>query len=89
MARQLVDSLVGEFDPDDYENEYRSDLREMLEANLAGKEITRPEPVTTAPVVDLMDALKQSVEQAQKTKKAPAKTKAKKAPASRKRAAAR
>jgi DNA end-binding protein Ku len=87
MARQLVDSLVGEFDPEDYENEYRSDLREMLEAKLAGKEITRPEPVTTAPVVDLMEALKQSVEQAHK-KKAPAKTKAKKAPASRKRAAA-
>jgi DNA end-binding protein Ku len=89
MARQLVDSLVGQFDPEDYENEYRGDLREMLEAKLEGKEITRPEPVTTAPVVDLMDALKQSVAQAQKNKKAPAKDKAKKAPASRKRAAAR
>ena len=89
MARQLVDSLVGQFDPEDYENEYRGDLREMLEAKLEGKEITRPEPVTTAPVVDLMDALKQSVAQAQKDKKAPAKGKAKKAPASRKRAAAR
>ena len=30
--------------PEDYENEYRSDLREMLEAKLAGKEITAPEP---------------------------------------------
>jgi DNA end-binding protein Ku len=89
MARQLVDSLVGQFDPEDYENEYRGDLREMLEAKLEGKEITRPEPVTTAPVVDLMDALKQSVAQAQKDKKAPAKGKPKKAPASRKRAAAR
>jgi DNA end-binding protein Ku len=88
MARQLVDSLVGEFDPEDYENEYRRDLREMLEAKLEGKEITRPEPAPVAPVVDLMDALKQSVAQAQK-KKAPAKAKSKKAPASRKRAAAR
>src|SRR5918992_439530 len=85
MARQLVDSLVGQFDPEDYENEYRGDLRAMLEAKLEGKEITRPEPVTTAPVVDLMDALKQSVAQAQKNKKEPAKGKAKKAPASRKR----
>jgi DNA end-binding protein Ku len=90
MARQLVDSLVGEFDPQDYENEYRGELREMLEAKLAGKEITRPEPVATAPVVDLMDALKQSVEQAQQKKKAPAKAKAKKpAAAGRKRTAAR
>jgi DNA end-binding protein Ku len=86
MARQLVESLVGEFDPEEYENEYRNDLRAMLEAKLEGKEITRPEPVPQAPVVDLMEALKQSVAQAQK-KKAPAK--AKKAPARRKRAAAR
>jgi DNA end-binding protein Ku len=86
MARQLVDSLVGEFDPDEFENEYRGELRAMLEAKLAGKEIARPEPVPVAPVVDLMDALKQSVAQAQK-KKAPAK--AKKAPAGRKRATAR
>jgi DNA end-binding protein Ku len=86
MARQLVESLVGEFDPEEYENEYRNYLRAMLEAKLEGKEITRPAPVPQAPVVDLMDALKQSVAQAQK-KKAPAK--AKKAPARRKRAAAR
>src|SRR5215207_10028566 len=83
MARQLVESLVGDFDPEEYKNEYRSELRAMLEAKLAGQEIARPEPVTTAPVVDLMDALKQSVAQAQK-KKAPAKSKAKKAPATRK-----
>jgi DNA end-binding protein Ku len=86
MARQLVESLVGEFDPEEYENEYRNELRAMLEAKLEGREITRPEPVPEAPVVDLMEALKQSVAQAQK-KKAPGK--AKKAPAGRKRAAAR
>jgi DNA end-binding protein Ku len=87
MARQLVDSLVGDFDPKDYENEYRNDLRAMLEAKLAGREVARPEPVPAAPVVDLMDALKQSVAQAQKDKPAPAK--AKKSSGSRKRAAAR
>jgi DNA end-binding protein Ku len=86
MARQLVESLVGEFDPEEYENEYRNDLRAMLEAKLEGKEIARPEPAPKAPVVDLMEALKQSVAQAQK-KKAPAK--AKKASGGRKRAAAR
>ena len=68
MARQLVESLVGEYDPADYENEYRGELRAMLEAKLAGEEITRPEPVPVAPVVDLMDALRQSVAQAQKEK---------------------
>jgi DNA end-binding protein Ku len=87
MARQLVESLVGDFDPQDYENEYRNELRAMLDAKLAGKEIAKPEPVKAAPVVDLMDALKQSVAQARKDKPAPAKTK--KASSGRKRAAAR
>jgi DNA end-binding protein Ku len=86
MATQLVESLVGDFDPEDYENEYRNELRAMLEAKLEGKEITAPEPAPEAPVVDLMEALKQSVAQAQKEKPAPAK---KKASSGRKRAAAR
>jgi DNA end-binding protein Ku len=90
MARQLVESLVGDFDPEEYKNEYRNELRAMLEAKLAGQEITRPEPAPEAPVIDLMDALKQSVAQAQKDKGKPAAAKPKKkASAGRKRAAAR
>jgi DNA end-binding protein Ku len=80
MARELVENLVGEYDPDDYANEYRNELRAMLEAKLAGEEIALPEPVTVAPVIDLMDALKQSVAQASKDKAPP---KRKKAPAKR------
>ncbi len=85
MARQLVESLVGEFDPEEFENAYRRELRAMLEAKLAGEEIAVPEPAAPAPVIDLMDALKQSVAQAQKGK-APAR---KKASAGKKRSAAR
>ena len=85
MARQLVESLVGEFDPEEFENSYRRELRAMLEAKLAGEEIAVPEPAAPAPVIDLMDALKQSVAQAQKDK-APAR---KKASAGKKRSAAR
>ena len=81
--------LVGDFDPEDYENEYRNELRAMLEAKLDGKEIAKPEPVAVdAPVVDLMEALKQSVAQAQKDKSKSA-AKPKKAASGRKRAAAR
>ena len=61
LARQLIDSLVGEFDPKEFHSEYRENLREMLEAKLDGEEIVEPEPVTEAPVVDLMEALKRSV----------------------------
>jgi DNA end-binding protein Ku len=87
MARQLVASLVGEFVPEEFENVYRGELRAMLEAKLEGREITLPEPAPEAPVIDLMDALKQSVAQAKK-QRAPAKGAAgKKAPARKKRAA--
>jgi DNA end-binding protein Ku len=82
MARQLVASLVGEFEPEEFANEYRSSLRAMLEAKLAGEEIVAPEQPAPAPVVDLMEALKESVAQAQKDK-APAKK-----PAARKKRAA-
>jgi DNA end-binding protein Ku len=87
MAVQLVESLAGEYDASEYRNEYRGELRAMLEAKLAGEEITRPEPVTPAPVVDLMEALKKSVAQA-KSQREPAKQ-ARGRGAGRKRAAAR
>ena len=67
LARQVIDSLAGEFDPDQLESEYRADLRAMLEAKLAGTEIKRPEPEPEeAPVIDLMEALRQSVSETQK-----------------------
>jgi DNA end-binding protein Ku len=88
MALQLVESLVGEWEPAEFRNEHREAMRAMLEAKLAGKEIARPEPVTPTPVVDLMDALRKSVAQAQ-AQRQPEKRKRAKPSASRKRAAAR
>jgi DNA end-binding protein Ku len=63
LAQQVIGSLVGEFEPEDFENQYRTELRAMLEAKLAGQEIKRPEPAPETPVVDLMEALRRSVEQ--------------------------
>jgi len=85
MARQLVASLVGEFDPEEFVNEYRGELKAMLEAKLAGEEIVAPEQPEPAKVVDLMEALKESVAQARRQKDAPAE---KKKPAARKKRAA-
>src|ERR671931_474688 len=76
LARQVIESLVGEFDPTDLENEYRRDLRAMLEAKLAGQEVAKPEPVPKTPVVDLMDALKKSVAEVQSRGSADGKAKA-------------
>jgi DNA end-binding protein Ku len=65
LARQVIGSLEGDFAAEDFENQYRTELRHMLEAKLEGQEIARPEPVPEAPVVDLMDALKRSVAEVQ------------------------
>ena len=89
LAKQLVDSLVGEFAPaEQLTSEYRQDLRAMLQAKLAGQPIAEPEEVEDAPVIDLMDALKKSVAEA-KERKAPettaaAKPRAKRAAAAKK-----
>jgi DNA end-binding protein Ku len=81
LAKQVIGSLAGEFDASELKSEYRSNLRAMLEAKLAGEEIAKPEPVPEAPVVDLMDALRQSVAEA--TKRKPAAAKGAKTPRSR------
>jgi DNA end-binding protein Ku len=89
LARQVIDSLAGDFDASELESEYRSSLHEMLEAKLAGQEIKVPEPVEETPVIDLMEALRQSVDEAQKQKKpAASRSKAKSAGETRKKAAA-
>ena len=81
LAEQVINSLVGEWSPEDFENEYRRDLRAMLEAKLSGEQIKRPEPVAETPVVDLMEALRRSVAEVQ-TAKRPAAKKPKAAPKS-------
>jgi DNA end-binding protein Ku len=79
LARQVIESISGEFDPEEFRNEYRDDLRQMLEAKLGGQEIAKPEPAPETPVIDLMEALKASVAE---TKKQPAAKKEKAAASS-------
>ena len=92
LAGQVIGSLVGAFDPAEFENDHRRDVRAMLEAKLAGEQIVRPEPVPETPVVDLMDALRRTVAEAKQRRPgagdgAPA-AKPKRRAASRRRAAA-
>jgi DNA end-binding protein Ku len=89
LARQIIDSLVTEFKPaEQLRSDYRDDLRELLEAKLKGQEISRPEPVEEeAPAVDLMEALRRSVEEARTRKESESPRKPAKAAGSRKRTA--
>ena len=66
LAKQIIGSLSGSFDPTELKSEYRESLRELLEAKLAGVELEVPEPAAPTPVVDLMEALKASVAAASK-----------------------
>jgi DNA end-binding protein Ku len=85
LARQIVDGLAADFEPEELTSEYRSDLRALLEAKLRGEEITVPEPAEEqAPAVDLIEALKASVAAAKVStdrKKPAAKPKAERRPA--------
>ena len=70
MAELLIDSLSSDFDPAEYHDTYREALEEVIEAKVAGREVvTPPAPADGgAQVIDLMAALKASVEAAKKTR---------------------
>ena len=89
----MIQSLIGEWNAADFENEYRNDVRAMLDAKLKGEAITRPEPVPETPVIDLMEALRRSVADVQgkrdAAKPAAKKTKAASSGGSRRKAPAR
>ncbi len=64
MAKQLIESLSEPWDPERFKDEYREALLDIVEKKLAGEPIEVPEEAPPARVVDLMAALKASVEAA-------------------------
>jgi DNA end-binding protein Ku len=63
IAKQLIESLAGEFEPTKYKDTYREAVLEMIEKKAAGEEIViAPEDEEIAPVPDLMSALKASLD---------------------------
>jgi DNA end-binding protein Ku len=89
MAQTLIENLTEEWNPEQYRDEYREALLEIVEKKAAGEEIVVQEAAEPTKVVDLMEALKASVAAAKKkepAKAAPRKSAAKK-PAAKKAAA--
>jgi DNA end-binding protein Ku len=73
MARQLVQQLSDDFKPDEFQDEYRVALEALVEQKIEGQEISvapAPEEEEPEKVVDLMEALKASVEEAKKKRPA-------------------
>jgi DNA end-binding protein Ku len=86
MAQMLVETLAGDYDPDEFEDDYAHAVEALVQAKLEGGEVThteQPKP-SGGEVVDLLAALQKSVESAKSARgEAPAaeKAPAKKAPA--------
>ena len=72
VAHQLVDALAADWDPKKYYDTFQTNVKELIKARLEGKHVEGVEkPKKAAPVVDLMDALKQSLAQMEGKKKGP------------------
>jgi len=68
MAKLLINSMDTPFDPSKYKDEYQEKLRALIESKISGREIVAAEPESPSKVIDLMEALKASVEKAQREK---------------------
>jgi DNA end-binding protein Ku len=61
LAKQLVDSLTGSFDPERYRDEYQARLKGLVDDKLQGREVASAPEAPLAPVIDMMEALKKSL----------------------------
>jgi DNA end-binding protein Ku len=61
LARELVENLSTHFKPERYHDEYQGKLRALLDAKLKGKKVSIATEQKMAPVIDMMEALKQSL----------------------------
>ena len=86
LARQIIGSFEGPLNLSDYKDEYREGLQAIIDAKIAGKEIVAPAVETPARVVNLMEALKKSLDTVSRAKKTPAKASIAKPVAKRRRA---
>jgi DNA end-binding protein Ku len=73
LAKAVIESIEGDLNLSDYKDEYQEGLRKIIDAKIAGEEIIAPEEVAPPKVVDLMEALRKSLDQVSAGKKKTAK----------------
>ncbi len=78
LAKQVIATFDGELNLKDYKDEYKEGLRQIIDAKIAGEEIVAPDVQEPPRVVDLMEALKRSLDSVSRKKKKPAKAEIKK-----------
>lgn len=88
MAFSLIDLMTDDFQPEEFKDNYRGALMEVIQAKLEGQEIVEAPAPAAGKVIDLMSALKASVEAAKTKKPSPAPRRVSSASTGRKRKAA-
>ena len=66
LAKMLIDSLTAEFEPQKYQDTYRTNLQAMIQAKLEGQQVVATPTTHIAPVIDIMEALKRSLAEQKK-----------------------
>jgi DNA end-binding protein Ku len=88
LAEQVMGTFAGEVDFESYRDDYQVGLREIIDAKIEGREIIAPEVEAPPKVVNLMDALRKSLDSVSATARKPAPVRAEGRPQARKRARA-
>jgi DNA end-binding protein Ku len=86
LAKQVIATFDAPLDLADYKDEYREGLQRIIDAKIAGEEIVAPVAEAPPRVVNLMEALKKSLDAVSTAKKKPAKAAVAQPAAKRKRA---
>ena len=73
MAKQVIGNFEGVLDLKDYTDKYQEELQRIIDAKVAGEEVVATEEETPPKVVNLMDALRQSLDRVSTGKKKAAK----------------
>jgi DNA end-binding protein Ku len=76
LAKKLIETLAGTFKPEQYHDEYKKNVEELIEKKRKGQKVTPIRQPKTAPVVDLMQALQQSLSRTAASRKAGSHSKA-------------
>ena len=72
LAQQVIGTFEGDVDFQSYRDEYQIGLREIIDAKIEGREVVSPEVEAPPKVVNLMDALRKSLDSISSSKKKPA-----------------
>lgn len=68
LAKTLIREMTASFKPKQYKDEYHQKIKKAIEAKIAGKKIVAVKEKAQVPIVDLMEALKNSLKQTKKPK---------------------